>query len=294
MRRYIEGARARNGGNGEGNGGPGRGGGGAPRGRGPGNDRGNGDDGDGAPPAGGRGRGRGPASRAPRRPPSPPSNLGGKLYSFRYWRSQDLTRIIPGISPPQARPHSSLRETVSQADPSSRSSSSRLPKCDCGTSVSKKRVVQKSAHEGRQFYVCAQDVCGFFKWIEGEYDQEDRGGTGPAPLVPAKRAIGTDPSVSDVRSIAKISSRKLDTVRIKPYHQRVNVSVKGTRFNVQSQRRGTIKGAYFGVVQKEGMKGVVSLSGMMSLLHLDQDLQFQCRRERLAITTLKPAGTALR
>ena len=86
VRRYIEGAGARNAGNGGGNGGPGRGGGGgAPRGggRGRGNGRGDSDDGgggDGAPPAGGRGRGRGrgAASRAPGRAPPPPRNADGK------------------------------------------------------------------------------------------------------------------------------------------------------------------------------------------------------------------------
>lgn len=82
VRRYIEGAGARNADNGEGNGGPGRGGGGsAPRsrGRGSGNDRGDNDD-DGAPPAGGS-RGRGAASR-PRKPPPAPSNPDGESRSL--------------------------------------------------------------------------------------------------------------------------------------------------------------------------------------------------------------------
>ncbi|KAI9571123.1 DNA topoisomerase [Boletus coccyginus] len=179
VRRYITGAGARNADNGQGNGGPGRGGGGAPRsrGRGPGNNRGDSDGGGGgggggAPPAGGRSSGRGAASRAPRKPASPPSNANS-------------------IHPQQPRPGNSLQETAPRAGPPNHSSSSRLPKCDCGISASKKRVTQKSAREGKQFYVCAQDTCGFFKWIEDEQNGE---GTAPAPLIPAKRTIGASRS----------------------------------------------------------------------------------------------------
>ena len=121
----------------------------------------------------------------------------------RYRCRRSLTLVIPDIGPPQPRPRSSLRDTVPQAGPSNHTSSSRLPKCDCGISASKKRVVQKSAREGRQFYACAQDVCGFLKWIEGEHDQEGQGGIGPTPLIPAKRAMGTNYSVSGVHPVAK-------------------------------------------------------------------------------------------
>lgn len=65
-----------------------------------------------------------------------------------------------------------------------------------------KRVVQKSAREGRQFYACAQDVCGFFTWIEGEPDQEGQGSTGPTQVIPAKRIIGADHSVSGIHLAA--------------------------------------------------------------------------------------------
>ncbi|KAN0091264.1 DNA topoisomerase, type IA, core domain containing protein [Tylopilus felleus] len=167
VRRYIEGAGARNADNGEGNGGPGRGGGGsAPRsrGRGSGNDRGDNDD-DGAPPAGGS-HGRGATSR-PRKPPPAPSN--------------------PDDTEPQSKPKSSLRETAARAGPSN--SSSQLRKCDCGVPAGKKRVTQKSAREGKQFYACAQDACGFFEWIEGEDDEEGQSSTRPTPLIPAKRSI---------------------------------------------------------------------------------------------------------
>ncbi|KAG8214045.1 DNA topoisomerase [Butyriboletus roseoflavus] len=170
VRRYIEGAGGRNARNDEGNGGPGRGGGGgAPRGGGGrGNHRGDSDDGDGAP--GGHSRGHGAAPRAPRRPPPPLSN-------------------VDDIGPPQSR-----QETAPRAGLSNCSSSSQMPKCDCGIPASKKRVTQKSAREGKQFYACLQNACGFFKWIEGEHDREGQDGTGPTPLIPAKRAIGASRS----------------------------------------------------------------------------------------------------
>lgn len=211
VRRYIEGAGARNAGNGEGNGGPGRGGGGggggAPRsrGRGRGNDRGDSDDGDGdgAPPAGGRsrGRGRGAAPQAPGRAPPPSRNADSKPYSLSLPGSH---RITPDIGLLQRKPRSSLRETAPRAGPSNHSSSSRSPRCDCGIPASKKRVTQKSAREGKQFYACAQDACGFFEWIEGEHDEQGQGSTGPTPLIPAKRTIGANRSVSGVHLSIKI------------------------------------------------------------------------------------------
>ena len=199
VRRYIERAGARNARNGENNGGPGRGGGGggAPRsrGRGRGNDGGDHDDGGGggAPPAGGSGRGRGAGARAPRKPPPPPSNAGGKPTLLLLLEGN---RTTLDIDPPRPRPRSSLREAAPRAGPSNTSSSNQLPKCDCGDPAGKKRVTQKSAREGKQFYACAQGVCGFFKWVEGEYDGESQDPTRPAPLIPAKRVIGTSRTVS--------------------------------------------------------------------------------------------------
>jgi DNA topoisomerase-3 len=299
VRRYIEGAGARNAGNGEGNGGPGRGGGGgAPRsrGRGRGNDRGDSDDGDGdgAPPTGGRSRGRGDgaAPHALGRAPPPPRNADGKPYSLSLPEGH---RITPDIGPPQQKPRSSLRETAPRAGPSNHSSSGRSPKCDCGIPASKKRVTQKSAREGKQFYACAQDACGFFEWIEGEHDEEGQGSTGPTPLIPAKRTIGAIRSVSDIHLSFKIPRRNSDEIRIKPWYQRVNAGVRRTLFNVRLQRRGPTKGVSFGGVQKEGMKDVISLSGMMSPpRHLDWDLRYRCRREQLATTTLIPVENASR
>lgn len=65
-------------------------------------------------------------------------------------------------------------------------------------------MTQKSAREGKQFYACTQDACGFFKWIEGEHDTEGQSGTGPTPLIPAKRAIGASGSVSGIHPSIEI------------------------------------------------------------------------------------------
>ncbi|KAF8134539.1 DNA topoisomerase [Boletus edulis] len=214
VRRYIEGAGARNAGNGEGNGGPGRGAGGAPRsrgrgrGRGRGNDRGDGDDGNGPPPAGGSGRGRGAGTRASRRPSPPPSNPDGKPGPSSL---QGGHRTTSDIDPPQPRPRSSLQETAPRAGASNHSPSSRLPRCDCGIPAGKKRVTQKSAREGKQFYACAQDACGFFKWIEGD-DDEGQGSIGATSLIPAKRAIGASRS-DQVAVSARQCKCKEDTVQ---------------------------------------------------------------------------------
>lgn len=190
VRRYIEGAGAPNAGNDEG--GPGRGGGaprGRGRGRGRGNGRGDGDDSDSAPPAGGRSRGRG----APRRPRSPSSFNGESRVIATENRP---TLVITDNDPPQPRPRSSLRETVPQAGSSNHAG--RLPNCNCGVPAGKKRVVQQSAREGKQFYACAKGACAFFKWIEGEDDQQVHGNTTPTPVIPAKRAIGNNYPVSEV------------------------------------------------------------------------------------------------
>lgn len=116
----------------------------------------------------------------------------------RYHSRRSQILVILDIDPPQLRPRNSLRETVPRAGPSGHSSSSQIPICDCGIPANKKRVTQKSAREGKQFYACAQDVCGFFKWIEGEHDKEGQGSTGPTPLIPAKRTIGASRSVSGI------------------------------------------------------------------------------------------------
>jgi DNA topoisomerase-3 len=73
-------------------------------------------------------------------------------------------------------------------------SSSMTPECECGVPSQRKTVTQKSAREGKEFYACGVgDGCGFFKWC-------DDGPVGmpanPIPLVPAKRALASERSVS--------------------------------------------------------------------------------------------------
>lgn len=209
----------------------------------------------------------------------------------RYCFRRLPTLVILDIDPPRPKPRSSLRDTAPRAGHPNRSSSSQTPNCDCGIPASEKRVTQKSAREGKEFYACAQGACGFFKWIESEHDREGR----PTPLVPAKRAIGASHSVSGIHLSIGIPKRESDVIRKKPWHQRVNVSARRTPFSVPLQRRASIKGVFFGGVQKARKKDVVSLSGMMSPpSHLDRDPQYQCRRGRLATMTHPPVESASR
>ncbi|KAF8843023.1 prokaryotic type I DNA topoisomerase [Paxillus ammoniavirescens] len=191
VRRYIEGNGARNANGNQGGGGPG-GGGGAGRGGGRRNDHGDNNDEDGAPPpprnGGGSGRGRGASA--------PPSRGRGRGAAPRAPRGSPPLPDVNNVDDlPQPPPRSRSRATTapkSHIGSSSRPSSSRQPECDCGIPANKKRVTQASAREGKQFYACSQDECGFFKWVEGEDDDKDGGGT--APLIPAKRALGVDRS----------------------------------------------------------------------------------------------------
>lgn len=166
---------------------------------------------------------------------------------------------------PQSKPKSSLRETAARAGPSN--SSSQLRKCDCGVPAGKKRVTQKSAREGKQFYACAQDACGFFEWIEGE---EGQSSTRPTPLIPAKRSIDASRPVSVIHLSVGSRDDIRDVFRIKPRCQRAIVGVKRMPFNVPLQRRGGIRGVAFGRVERARMKDVISLNGTRSLpRHLD-------------------------
>ncbi|KAH7888880.1 DNA topoisomerase [Phlebopus sp. FC_14] len=197
VRRYIEGNGARNtvGGSGPGGGGGRGNGGGHGRGR---RDGGGGDDGGG--PRGNAGGGRGadrsaaPASSgrsrgtAAPRPPSP-DNLDNINASAQI-RARPPTPTSRASAP-------SSRTSAARPDPSvstsrtyvNHASSSRQPECGCGIPAKRTQVTQKSAREGKQFYACAEDQCGFFKWVEDDHKSGD-----PTLLIPAKRALGADRS----------------------------------------------------------------------------------------------------
>ncbi|KAL4074090.1 DNA topoisomerase [Scleroderma citrinum] len=212
VRRYIEGNRTQNTTGGNGGQGPGDGrGGNDGRGRGTNNRN---DNNDNAPDNGSRGRGRGagrqataPSSRRGRPPPGSPPPEGN---------DEDHPRNRGG----RAAPHSRTGVAISQPDVlASRSSSSaqnvlassdRLRKCKCGAPASRRTVTQTCARQGRLFYECSTNKCGFFEWIE---DEDSRKNDGPSPLVPAKRAFGAEQPITTSNILTRQCRCKEDAVQ---------------------------------------------------------------------------------